>query len=189
MSSWFGTNWFQMKISAHKPEKALMFFALCSIILSPTTLLFIFLLPCMHAGAKMAKDSLLTRNTTWNFVQKNPILITSLTGCLSPSIHLCISLPLLSCFLPVTLRRTPGLWRCRPSGRKQATPSLLLFFFHNLLFMSDRPPPDKWLPYGERQGKGRKGKLSLYRCEYLWRRLHILGVVSHCIEMFTLCKL
>lgn len=42
LSSWFGTNWFQMKISAHKLEKALMFFALYLILLSEDTLLFSF---------------------------------------------------------------------------------------------------------------------------------------------------
>lgn len=31
-------------------------------------------------------------------------------------------------------------------------------FFHNLLFMSDRPPPDKWLPYGERKTEKAEGK-------------------------------
>lgn len=63
----------------------------------------------------------------------------------------------LSHFLPVSPWRTPGLWRSRPSGRKQASPSLPLFF-HNLLFMSDRPPPDKWLPYGERKAEEKEGR-------------------------------
>lgn len=48
-----------------------------------------------------------------------------------------------------------------PQEESKRPPSLLLFF-HNLLFMSDRPPPDKWLPYGERktekQSRRKEGK-------------------------------
>lgn len=51
-----------------------------------------------------------------------------------------------------------------PQEESKLPPPLL--FFHNLLFMSDRPPPDKWLPYGERQKsrereRGRK-KLCIF---------------------------
>lgn len=42
-------------------------------------------------------------------------------------------------------------------GGELESPSLQLFF-HKLLFMSDRPPPDKWLPYGKRKAQEREGR-------------------------------
>lgn len=84
-------------------------------------------------------------------------LFQSLAPSISTSIHLSLSLSLCLTFSPVLPWRTAGLWRSCPSGRKRASPSLLLFF-HNLLFMSDRPPPDKWLPYGERKAEDKEGR-------------------------------
>lgn len=71
---------------------------------------------------------------------------------------------------------------------KLDSPSLPLFF-HNPLFISDRRPPDKWLPYGER--KGRKEKLSLhpwsprghrrisYVFDYFIYKSHTMCVIPH----------
>lgn len=62
-------------------------------------------------------------------------------------------------------------------GGELESPSLLLFF-HNLLFMSDRPPPDKWLPYGERERlkKGKKGKTLSTSLRSPWPSENLRGL-------------
>lgn len=75
-----------------------------------------------------------------------------------------------------------------PQEESKRSPSLLLFF-HNLLFMSDRPPPDKWLPYGERkterQSRRKEGKTfsvsSVFKpCVFLFIGFEILIVFWQC---------
>lgn len=176
-----------------------MFFALCSIFLSPTTLCFSFLLPCMHAGAKMAKDSLLTPNTTWNFVQKKPPhwSLHVLAVCFLQSISVFLSLFCLV-FFPSRYEGHQASGDAVPQEESKRPPPSYCFF-HNLLFMSDRPPSDKWLPYGERKTREREeGKtlaVSLWvslkeirfsfwgggdiSCVSLCRDVHSLQAVNH----------
>lgn len=77
---------------------------------------------------------------------------------LSPPIHLCLALSLRLAFSPSCYEGHQASGDAVPQEEsKLASPSLLLFF-HNLLFMSDRPPPDKWLPYGERKAEEKEGR-------------------------------
>lgn len=81
--------------------------------------------------------------------------------CLSFSLSLCFASPLF-CHEGHQASGDPV-----PQEESKSPPSSLLLFFHNLLFMSDRPPPDKWLPYGERKTERQRrrkerGKKSLY---------------------------
>lgn len=65
-----------------------------------------------------------------------------------------------------------------PPPVPQPRPSVFAPFFHKLLFMSDRPPPDKWLPYGEKDsevnGDGRQEIKEMCRTsqsDVVWRIL------------------
>lgn len=88
---------------------------------------------------------------------------------LVPSSPSPLTIPAFSGFCPSRFLLRHAMKDTRPletlSLRKEVSwsPPSLLLFFHNLLFMSDRPPPDKWLPYGgrEREREGRKNSLCI----------------------------
>lgn len=83
-------------------------------------------------------------------------LLSSLSVSFNPSLSLSLSLCL--AFSPSCYEGHQASGDAVPQEEsKLASPSLPLFF-HNLLFMSDRPPPDKWLPYGERKAEEREGR-------------------------------
>lgn len=171
LSWWFGTNWFQMKKISANSRRAprVLFFASRRIYRSPRTLhLRAACLPRAKTAAFFRGDA--SRRASWRFeiglhlnasAGRRPLLRLLL---LLP-VHLCLALSP-SCY--EGHQASGGAGPQEESKRAFPPPALpsLLPLFHNLLFMSDRPPPDKWLPYGERKAgekEGRKEKtLSLH---------------------------
>lgn len=122
---------------------------------------FFFLLPCRLETAQDSCIKVKNNIKVYNNISILNTLTTShavLPPCLSPPIHLCLALSLCLAFSPSCYEGHQASGDAVPQEEsKLASPSLLLFF-HNLLFMSDRPPPDKWLPYGERKAEEKEGR-------------------------------
>lgn len=155
-----------------------MFFALHSISLSPTDLLLSVFTPLFPPLALQTIQFITLHcvvvQRQWHQSKKNYIIFIIKFKFYT---HRPLQLPAVSAFLPLCLLQSisDSLSLClafspscyeghQASGdavpqeeSKLASPSLPLFF-HNLLFMSDRPPPDKWLPYGERKAEEREGR-------------------------------